>query len=144
MDKDLKKFIEDNIALIEANSFDDLFTKCNMYEKIMLANTFIECGIPYEDSSPARKFKVPNISSFLKDLRIDKNQVGLRKGPFGTTMYQVRANQYAMHLREDALWHIPEPIAKKYNIAKVGQATTLNRYSYGGVDYSTVLIFDIG
>lgn len=144
MDAKLKDLIEKNIALIEANKFDELFSKCNMYEKIMLADIFIQAGIEFEDLSNSRKFKIPNINSFLKDLRIDKSRVSIRKGPFATTLYAVNENQYAMHLKENALWEIPKHIASKYKIAGIGQATKLNSYSYGGVDYYTVLIFDAG
>lgn len=143
MDKELKKIIEDNTDLIDADKFDELFNKCNIGEKILLAECFLEAGIDFTNPEQPKKFKIPHISKFINDLRIDKSSIYIKKGPIQTVTYEVEPDKYAMYLREETVRKLPELLSKRYKISKIEQALKYSRYSYPNMNYITILVFDI-
>lgn len=142
-----KRLVENNIHLIEDSKFDELFNSLSYGERLMIAEMLLAAEIPFEGNN-TNKFKYQNIADFLNDLRINKADIRIRKGPFSTTIYKVEENQYAVCFSEEITWEDPTRsypnLCKKYNWVKTGQATVYNKYSISsGVDYKTVLIFNV-
>lgn len=141
-----KRLVEKNIHLIEDSKFDELFNSLSYNERLIMAEMLLAAEIHFEGNT-INKFKYQNIADFLNDLRIDKANIRIRKGPLSTTTYKVEENQYAVCFPEEITWGDPKHsypnLCKKYNWVNTGQATVYNRYSISGVNYKTVLIFNI-
>ena len=143
---DAKRLVENNIHLIEDSKFDELFNSLSYDERLTMAEILLASEIHFEGNT-INKFKYQNIADFLNDLRIDKANIRIRKGPVSTTTYKVEENQYAVCFPEEITWGDPKHsypnLCKKYNWVNTGQAIVYNRYSISGVNYKTVLIFNI-
>ena len=142
----IKKFVEDNIEDIQIGNFDPLFLSLDYTDRILFAEVLLTANIDFTGEK-INKFKYSHIADFLNDVRINKSDVTIKKGPFSTTMYEVRSDQYLIRLPKKnyitRTYNKTSPMYQRYKLSRIDVASILDRYSYGGTTYNPVLIFDI-
>lgn len=94
----VKEHILKHEELIDDNNFDFL-ANYGLGLKIELAEVFLEAGIDITNPDPKSLHKIANINKFLNDLRIERNEVTVSKGPLTIGDYQIAENQYALKFK---------------------------------------------
>lgn len=138
----LISIINSNIENIEENDFEFL-KDCTVAQRVQLAEIFLEADIDVTNIEQKVRFKDLNISRFLNDLRIDRNEVVIQKGPANLgANCSIEGDNYFIRFKSKTLSESDAKfLMEAYNIEHILECKRWDGRLYTSVYYS-VFIFN--
>ena len=145
MNEDVKKLLEENIDLIDSGDFDQFFRNIkDLGNRMRVAEVLMSAGIDITNYTPFFTFKKNNISRFINDLRINRSDITIRRGPLEDSLWlwKVKEDQYVIGLPKDTKLSSRNKfphISNEYKLAYIEFQESKNYYGKG----KYCLVFDV-